>query len=581
MRAAAAAVALGTAVSSALGETVLPEDVVNSVVAGAECLLWFGGGCSAIRDRELCLASKDGAATRQQNGVKVFGEPCLWCGGGNCTADSDALCAPLTLVTGQVSSTAQMANCSYAKALEGEAWDKKIAGELVTPNAVQHNLSFSKVKTPGQVSGGQACRASTITDTHDPDGVGRNYYAVWTANTLQECFDICSYAKDCTGVEFEAAANYCEVWHMPISWTQAEDGFQCFRASAQSGADYDPQGFWDGEKGVVESSMRGQTSSFLAKKVGAVVSADTSVNETALEAAAASMKQRSAPEAEAAAPEEKEAAVLEAAPLQGAPTWIPIVIMVLLLLCGAAGAYLWFSSGDKKDKKHKKRGAKLEQAKRDIEGSKDAAADELQPLVQANDASTASITERGAPSVGVATGAPNWFQPMSGLLPGAQAWMPGAWGSQQPRYELLAVSPEQEQQMYQQQTNPGFLSQQLQWLTNYDQWQQSQQAQQVATLPPGTAGVQMTSMGGVPAMATGTVQLGTGAVPPSTGYLQPATRELQLGSAAPAATYGGIVHMQQATQCPACGNMYATDSVFCRKCGRKRDEVPGSYTVLG
>lgn len=576
VRAAAAAVALGTAVTSALGQTVLSEDVVNSVVAGAECLLWFGGGCSAIRDRELCLASKDGAATRQQNGVKVFGEPCLWCGGGSCTDDSNDLCAPLTLMTGQVSSTAEMANCSYSKALEGEVWDKKIAGQLVVPTAVQENLSFSKVKTPGQVSGGQACRASSVTDTHDPDGVGRNYYAVWTANTLQECFDICSYAKDCTGVEFEAATNYCEVWHMPISWTQAEAGFQCFRASAKTGPDYDPDGFWDGEQGVVENGLTGQTSNFLAKKAGKVAAsaaADTSVNKTALEADAASMKQRQEDEAESAAPG-KEEATLAATPedgKEGTPTWIPILIMMLLALCAAAGFYMWWSSGEeteKKDKKKKKsRAVKLDPAKGANEGTKE----EMQPLVQqVNNAPAANVADGGAPSVGVATGTPGWFQPVSGMLPpGAQAWMPGTWGSQQPRYELLAVSPEQEQQMYQQQTNPGFLSQQLQWLTNYDQWQQVQQAQQVTTLPPGTGGVQMASM------PTAGVQV-------MTGSLQPATRELPLGSAVAAATYGGIASVQQATECPSCGNVYAADSVFCRRCGRKRDEVPaGAYMPLG
>ncbi|CAE7557800.1 ANKRD36C [Symbiodinium natans] len=33
---------------------------------------------------------------------------------------------------------------------------------------------------------------------------------------------------------------------------------------------------------------------------------------------------------------------------------------------------------------------------------------------------------------------------------------------------------------------------------------------------------------------------------------------------------GGMGGMGQ-TNCPACGNVYMDDSLFCRKCGRKRD----------
>eukprot|EP00930_Biecheleria_cincta_P104724 TRINITY_DN9710_c0_g1_i1.p1 TRINITY_DN9710_c0_g1~~TRINITY_DN9710_c0_g1_i1.p1 ORF type:complete len:584 (+),score=109.40 TRINITY_DN9710_c0_g1_i1:69-1820(+) len=579
-RAAVAAVALGTAVSSALGQTVLAQDVVNSVVAGAQCLLWYGGGCSAIRDKELCLATKDGGARRQDNGIKAFGEPCLWCGGRSCTEGSEALCAPLTFVTGQVTANAETANCSYAKTLSEEGWDTKIAKELVTPKAVQTNLSFSKVKTPGQVSGGQACRASSVTDDHDPDGVGRNYYAVWTAHSLQECFDICSYAKDCTGVEFQAAKSYCEVWHMPISWTQAEAGFQCYRAVAEGGPSYDPDGFWDGEQGVVDSGLVGESSDFLAKKAGMLAmsaAVNTFVTTTALEVAAVSAKQRSAPvldESEDAAPEKQEASLEAAAPQDaeggGIPLWIPILVLLALALCAAAGFWMWYSSSDtKKEKdKKKKRSAKLDG--KEVEGRNDAAAEELQPLVpQAKDLPAMDGAQGGAPAAGVATG--NWFQPVTGMLPTAQAWMPGSWGNQQPRYELLAVNPEQEQ-AYQQQTHPGFVSQQLQWLNNYDQWAQAQPAQRVATMQPGTGAVNVSTLGGVriATMGAGAAQIGTGAVQMGTvqvgtGHLQePTVRELSAGST-----------------CPACGNVYASDAVFCRKCGRKRDEVPGAYMPLG
>lgn len=42
-------------------------------------------GCKAITDKLSCLSRRDGA----QNG-----QPCVWCGGGRCTDESEALCAP-------------------------------------------------------------------------------------------------------------------------------------------------------------------------------------------------------------------------------------------------------------------------------------------------------------------------------------------------------------------------------------------------------------------------------------------------------------------------------------------------------
>ena len=33
------------------------------------------------------------------------------------------------------------------------------------------------------------------------------------------------------------------------------------------------------------------------------------------------------------------------------------------------------------------------------------------------------------------------------------------------------------------------------------------------------------------------------------------------------------INLWQAANCPACGNVYAEDSIFCRKCGHKRGEV--------
>jgi len=59
-----------------------------------KCLRSEGLGCFAISDRVNCLSSKDGSTRVANGGLKVQGEPCVWCGDGACTSESEAKCAP-------------------------------------------------------------------------------------------------------------------------------------------------------------------------------------------------------------------------------------------------------------------------------------------------------------------------------------------------------------------------------------------------------------------------------------------------------------------------------------------------------
>eukprot|EP00930_Biecheleria_cincta_P021635 TRINITY_DN1597_c0_g1_i4.p1 TRINITY_DN1597_c0_g1~~TRINITY_DN1597_c0_g1_i4.p1 ORF type:complete len:3086 (-),score=717.12 TRINITY_DN1597_c0_g1_i4:161-9034(-) len=58
------------------------------------CLNSAQGGCSSIRSKLICLSSKDGSGNATYKTTKINDEPCVWCGGGLCTADSSATCAP-------------------------------------------------------------------------------------------------------------------------------------------------------------------------------------------------------------------------------------------------------------------------------------------------------------------------------------------------------------------------------------------------------------------------------------------------------------------------------------------------------
>ncbi|CAE7445884.1 Esyt3 [Symbiodinium sp. CCMP2456] len=50
--------------------------------------------CGAIRDKLICLSSKDGRIGLKEHGLNVGGEACVWCGGEPCTSNGGNLCEP-------------------------------------------------------------------------------------------------------------------------------------------------------------------------------------------------------------------------------------------------------------------------------------------------------------------------------------------------------------------------------------------------------------------------------------------------------------------------------------------------------
>jgi len=58
------------------------------------CLARATLGCKAVREMKVCLSSRDDSGLQSVQGLKVHGEPCVWCEGGACTSDSSAQCQP-------------------------------------------------------------------------------------------------------------------------------------------------------------------------------------------------------------------------------------------------------------------------------------------------------------------------------------------------------------------------------------------------------------------------------------------------------------------------------------------------------
>jgi len=62
-----------------------------------DCLQWASEGCNWIRDKNLCLGSRSGRQSAYL-GFEVWGNPCVWCGGGVCNEQSDAICLPFNYI---------------------------------------------------------------------------------------------------------------------------------------------------------------------------------------------------------------------------------------------------------------------------------------------------------------------------------------------------------------------------------------------------------------------------------------------------------------------------------------------------
>jgi len=59
------------------------------------CLKWQPYGCSSIKDMKECLISRDGSSLTDIQGLKINGQPCVWCDGGLCRSESTNMCEPM------------------------------------------------------------------------------------------------------------------------------------------------------------------------------------------------------------------------------------------------------------------------------------------------------------------------------------------------------------------------------------------------------------------------------------------------------------------------------------------------------
>lgn len=58
-------------------------------------------GCNALRNRSACLTSRDGRLIEVWRGIRLKDEPCVWCGGADCTDSGDAKCEPRDYFNGK------------------------------------------------------------------------------------------------------------------------------------------------------------------------------------------------------------------------------------------------------------------------------------------------------------------------------------------------------------------------------------------------------------------------------------------------------------------------------------------------
>ncbi|CAE8622538.1 unnamed protein product [Polarella glacialis] len=76
------------------GPTALARDFPRPSAEHMKCLDLAKNGCMAVKDNLACLGSMDASGVKIYRTVAVDGEPCVWCGGGSCTSDSNATCVP-------------------------------------------------------------------------------------------------------------------------------------------------------------------------------------------------------------------------------------------------------------------------------------------------------------------------------------------------------------------------------------------------------------------------------------------------------------------------------------------------------
>eukprot|EP00913_Durusdinium_trenchii_P008051 g7550.t1 len=86
----------------------------DAVFPNLDCLASKTTGCNSIQDEEMCLKSKDGRPYEYIAGFKASGQPCVWCGGGDCHSSSTNKCEPYDFAVngeGHAFNTFHMAAC--------------------------------------------------------------------------------------------------------------------------------------------------------------------------------------------------------------------------------------------------------------------------------------------------------------------------------------------------------------------------------------------------------------------------------------------------------------------------------------
>eukprot|EP00439_Symbiodinium_sp_Y106_P026376 s8478_g3.t1 len=71
------------------------------------CLNVEPAGCMSITDKIHCLSSVDGSVGASYGGLRIRGQPCVWCGGTSCTNGGSFKCAPYEDVSAVSATVAQ------------------------------------------------------------------------------------------------------------------------------------------------------------------------------------------------------------------------------------------------------------------------------------------------------------------------------------------------------------------------------------------------------------------------------------------------------------------------------------------
>ncbi|CAE8597249.1 unnamed protein product [Polarella glacialis] len=162
------------------------------------CLAAASTGCNKIRDSATCLSSKDGRSYASVAGLKVRGEPCVWCGGGPCSTNNPNLCEPHDYaVHGQThafrnflaKSTFKVAVC-----VNGQATSKDVAREdgvaaavseaqeaAITTGEAAGAAAQAAGKTPNQQAAAAGAAATAAASAAGLDPEQQTTDGVWAA----------------------------------------------------------------------------------------------------------------------------------------------------------------------------------------------------------------------------------------------------------------------------------------------------------------------------------------------------------------------------------------------------------------